>query len=163
MKSDKHITAVDISRDLTLLLRKRFPGAYKDIDITEGFDRPCMTMEVGTIIASAHNEGYQLDRVPVTIYYFAPDRDNSYLDLLHTQAKLRQMLESPMLLGGSYLYPMDGVEFYVVKSDGALTAQLEYELRQPRPLGELWEPMHPDIPLNEEPMEELYVDNDLNN
>lgn len=163
MKTDKHITAVDISRDLTLLLRKKFPGAYKDIDITEGFDRPCMTMEVGTILASAFNEGYQYDHIPVIVYYFATDRDNSYLDLLQTQARLRQLLEAPLLLGGSYLYPMSGVEFSIVKSDGALTAQVEYELRQPRPVEDQWEPMHPDIPLNEAFMEELYVDNDLKN
>lgn len=155
--ADKHITAVGISRDMALILRKHFPMVYKDVDITEGFERPCMTCEVGTIVSGAYNEQLQIDRIPLTIYYFSKSRDKGYLDLLQTQEKLRQLLDSPLRLAGSFLYSIEALEFNIVKSDGSLIAEVEYELRQEREITDEWEPMHPDIPLNEEFMEELDI------
>lgn len=161
------IDATAISHDLAMILRDHFPMLYKDVDITEGFERPCMTMEVSTIRAGSINELVHHDVIPITIYYFAPKRTEGYIDLLDKQEKLRQLLDRPLMLGGTYLYPLQELEFSIVKSDGSLIINLEYELYQARTAGEDmgleddWQndpSMHPEEPVNEEMMEELYID-----
>lgn len=156
------ITAKQISHDMTLLLRQYFPVYYKNADITEGFDRPCMTMEVATIRTGAANDYFRHDFIPITIYFFAEERTNGYADLLTVQETLRRLLESPLPLAGTYLYPPEPVEFSIVKEDGSLIASVEYEVYQQRPDSiDGNTPMHPDEPLNNEYMEELTINTEL--
>ncbi len=156
------ITATDISRDLTQELRKHFPAYYKNADITEGFERPCMTMEVATIRTGESNDYFRHDYVPITIYYFSENRTSGYADLLAVQEKLRRLLESPLFLAGTYLYPPEPVEFSIVKEDGSLIASVEYEIYQERPESiDDTVPMHPDEPMNDEYMEELIINTEL--
>ena len=155
--AEKRITATTLSRDLAKILRKQYPMLYKDVDIEEGFERPCMTMEVGDIESGAYNEQIQRDEIPMVIYYFSKDRRKSYIDLLEKQESLRRLLESPLLIGGCYLYPSQELDFSVIKSDGALIAEVTYELLQDRVENGITVPMHPDEPLNNEPLEELEI------
>ncbi len=155
--AEERITATTLSRDLAKILRKQYPMLYKDVDIEEGFERPCMTMEVGSIESGAYNEQIQRDEIPLVIYYFSKDRRKSYVDLLEKQESLRQLLESPLPLGGAYLYPSQELEFSVIKSDGVLIAEVIYELLQNRAENGSTVPMHPDEPLNNELLEELEI------
>ena len=132
--AEERITATTLSRDLAKILRKQYPMLYKDVDIEEGFERPCMTMEVGSIESGAYNEQIQRDEIPMVIYYFSKDRRKSYIDLLEKQESLRRLLESPLLI-----------------------AEVTYELLQDRVENGITVPMHPDEPLNNEPLEELEI------
>ena len=96
--TEERITATTLSRDLANILRKQYPMLYKDVDIEEGFERPCMTMEVGDIESGAYNEQIQRDEIPMVIYYFSKNRRKSYIDLLEKQESLRRLLESPLLI-----------------------------------------------------------------
>ena len=150
--TEERITATTLSRDLANILRKQYPMLYKDVDIEEGFERPCMTMEVGDIESGAYNEQIQRDEIPMVIYYFSKNRRKSYIDLLEKQESLRRLLESPLLI-----YPSQELAFSVIKSDGALIAEVTYELLQDRVENGITVPMHPDEPLNNEPLEELEI------
>ena len=126
------ILSSDIVKAVTLLLRKKYTTEYKDVDITEGFTRPCMNVRADGIEATTMGDDLLHDVQPVTVYYFAQNTKVGYADLLKKEAELRAIFAAPIALeGGSYIYT-DDLSFSLNFEDKSLILELEFDVVQDR-------------------------------
>lgn len=126
------ITVIDLIRNLTLLLEKKFTGIQvQDRDITEGFDRPSFFIDYLDDKASSMAQ-YFNDTYEMVIYYFASNRYKGWLELLKVQSKLRYIAQDEYSLDNieEFHFWMEDVNFYVDKKDKVLKMSFRIRLVQ---------------------------------
>lgn len=81
---------------VTEKLRQVFPVEYKDIDITEGFDRPCLAVDISDYTTEYISSTRLREVVPLMVYYFAPNINKAHLNLISMREKLKAFFLEPI-------------------------------------------------------------------
>ena len=76
-------TLSHVIKALTVAIRDCLGVEENDRDIEEGYTRPSFFIEVQDIQDSELTDEYTWEDYTIDIYFFAPERETGYIDLLH--------------------------------------------------------------------------------
>lgn len=113
---------------LNMRMRERYATAFKDVDITEGFTRPCLAVRAEDLSHSTLNEDAMEIVLTVRIYYFPKEGKKAYKNLIEVQEDLRLFLSQSFLIDDEHFYIFSPeVEFDIDFEEKTLTATVIFE------------------------------------
>lgn len=120
--------AENMVRTLNMRMRERYPTAFKDVDITEGFTRPCLVVRAEDFHHSTMNEDAMEVTLTVRIYYFPEEGRRAYKKLIGMQEDLRLFLSQSFLIDGEHFWMFSPeLEFNIDFEEKTLTATMDFE------------------------------------
>lgn len=127
------ITYADVIRAVTARLRTLYDAEYKDVDITEGFQRPTLTVEADDVKASSIGDDLLDDTIPITVYYFAPDTKKGYADLIDKAQGIRWLFAVPFKINNDFLlFVDDDIDTTTNRGDKSLIVRMHFRVVQDR-------------------------------
>lgn len=124
-------TIVDVIRAVSGWVEALFGEPPTTKDIHEGFDRPCTYVQ--PVMMRPGGVGLAEDTYTVQVIRLAQRSQTGFLELLEYQAKLREALDDPIPVSGSFfLYPEE-TAFDLDRDDMALVASFTLNNVQVRP------------------------------
>ena len=118
----------DLIRAVNERLRKVFKAEFKEIDITEGFNRPCITVDIDEYKTDFLNAEAVEEEIPVTIYYFAEVSHHSRSDLVEVREKLKSIFKKPFEIKEGFFVFSNEIDFNINYQDKSLITTLYFTL-----------------------------------
>lgn len=126
------VTIVDIVRALTRELEAAVPGVRVTTkDITTGYTRPCFYISVDSMKGADAN--VREDTYSITVFYFGPDANTGWLDLLKVRETLRRLFTRYIQVAEDFYFYPDELEQELVREDMHLETSFEVTIYQQLP------------------------------
>lgn len=109
-------------------MRLAFPVEYKDVNITEGFNRPCLSVDIGDYTTNYITKTRLSEEVPVMIYYFPVKHKKTYLNLISMREKLKALFHEPIEIEKGFFVFSPEFESHINEEDKTLTVTLYFHL-----------------------------------
>lgn len=113
-------TLSHVIKALTVAVRDCLGVEENDRDIEEGYTRPSFFIEVQDIQDSELTDEYTWEDYTMDIYYFAPERETGYIDLLHARENLSKLLRDEIVTDTGTGFSCNDVEHRLEKRDKTL-------------------------------------------
>lgn len=120
--------SIKLIKTVTEKLRQVFPVEYKDIDITEGFSRPCLSVDISDFTSEYLTPTRIRENIPIMIYYFAPKREKAHLNLISMREKLKAIFRKPIEIDKGFFVFSPEFEASINSEDGSLIVTLYFLL-----------------------------------
>ena len=128
------LSVIDIIRALSELIEAKYPNyPVVDMDITEDYPRPSYFIDVDDIETSWVANDYIKESSNLKIIFFAAERYEGFLELLHMKNNLTVLFDDPLYVTNDeeeYYVSLLNTESDIYKADKVLEFTLRADLIQ---------------------------------
>lgn len=122
------IIETDLIRAVNERLRQAFQVEYKEIDIEEGFTRPCLTVDIDDYKTDFVNTEALEEEIPVTIFYFAEKTKDARREILKVREKIKSLFSKPFEIKEGFFVFSNEIDFNINYEDKSLITTLYFPL-----------------------------------
>lgn len=123
-------TLAHVIKALTIAVRDCLGVEENDRDIEEGYKRPSFFIDVSDITDNVFTDEFTVDEYALDVFYFAPERETGFLDLINAREKLSELLRGYLVTDTGTGITFDNVKHRVEKRDKTLVTTFDITIVQ---------------------------------